>query len=776
MYKEKGRKRLKITAYAALFMALAAVVSWLAVPEPLVDDFAVSPTLLDRKGRLFHARLSADEEWLVPVPLPEMSPWLPKIAVAIEDKRFYRHWGVDLLALARAMRQNLTNFRVVSGASTISVQVVRLSAVKDRTLANKYVEFVQAFKLERRLDKNEILEIYLNRAPFGGNLRGVEAAARAYFDKSSKDLSLGESALLVALLRGPSIYRPDRKPEMARVRRDLILDRLQSQGLISREEAASAKMERVIGQKGFSRKSMPRRAWHLAEVILGEAGGSGSWRWGADGREYGLKTALDLDLQDRLEFRLRRGLGGFPERVTGAAVIMENANGGILAYVGNARWQDEDSDLHWVDCARALRSPGSTLKPFIYLEAFVRLGLTPTTMLADTPLNLDGQAPRNFDEYYCGPVSAETALSNSLNAPAVRVLRQLGQERALEVLERAGFTSLRNDRYFGDSLILGGCEVDMWQLLKAYGTLAALGLEVNPNWRLAPAAGGQPDGGGADRRRIFPAGAAWLINECLKDDGRLPPTLRLKRENSPVGEVAFKTGTSHGFRDAWLAAYTPRHTVVIWTGDPMGRPHQDLIALQALGPVLVPLIDDDLAVPIRWPNHPDEVEIYQACAVSGQPAGPYCPSGYPAFRLAAGARTKPCQIHILKGGQLETRWPIELRGFMTSSGGNNLRNFMARRLVNSVITSPVNGGLIILDEAGGALPLRCEGASGLVYWFVNEELYTVVPAGFTPVLSLTPGRQRVSMIDSEGRTAAVEFEVLASTERDKDENLPFLVF
>lgn len=768
---------IKIVKLAGCSLALIALVlglSWLLVPQPLVDDFAVSPTFLDKKGRLFHARLSADDEWLVPLPLAEMNPWLPKIAVAIEDKRFYRHHGLDFLALSRAIWQNLSNRRVISGASTITVQVVRLSAARERTLPYKYIEFIQAIKLEKLSDKNKILEIYLNRAPFGGNLRGVEAAARAYFDKSAKDLSLGESALLVALLRGPSVYRPDRNPEAARARRDIILDRLLAQGLINPAEATRAKAEAVIGRKGFSRKSMPRRAWHLAEIMLKDAGGPETWRWGTGGREYGLKTTLDIDLQDRLELRLSRGLADFPERVTAAAAIMDNRQGALLAYVGNARWVNEDSKLHWVDCARAFRSPGSALKPFIYLEAFSGAGLTPAAMLADTPLNLSGQAPRNFDEYYRGPVSAGTALSNSLNAPAVRVLRQLGQARALETLKRAGFNNLYGDRSYGDSLALGGCEANLWQILGAYGALAALGREVTPDWNFMRIE--EKKLSARPPRRLFPAGAAWLINECLKDDGRLPPALRLKRENSASGELAFKTGTSHGFRDAWLAAYNPRHTIAIWAGDPAGRPHPDLVALKALGPVLVALADDDLPPGGPWAKKPDDVEHYDACAISGQPAGPHCPASYPALRLREGAKTIPCGIHVLEAGRLVSRWPIELRGFMAASMGGSFRGGPAAHLSYPRIVSPVNGGTIIKDGEEGAVPLRCEGVSGLIYWFVDDEFFAAAPAGFTPMLPLSVGSYNVSMVDAKGRVATVVFSVQAAKERDPDGGLPLLNF
>lgn len=760
--------------------ALAAAVlmaSWLLIAAPKVDDFAVSPTLLDRQGRLYHARLSADQEWLLPVPLSEMGPWLPKVAVTIEDKRFERHAGVDFLALSRAAWQNIRHGRVISGASTITSQVVRISTDKDRSLFNKYVEFIQALKVERRLDKPQILEIYLNRAPFGGNLRGVEAAARVYFNKTARDLSLGESALLVALLRGPTLYRPDRNPALAAQRRDLILDRLAARGLISPAEAAAAKAEPVKGRQGEG-LGLPRQAWHLAELILAEVGGAEAWRWGGADRQYGLKTSLDLKSQDLLEMRFRLGLERFPERVTGAGAIMDNRSGEILAYVGNARWQPGGRQ-HWVDCARAFRSPGSTLKPFIYLSAFSDRGLTPASMLADTPLKLSGQAPRNFDEFYRGPVSAQTALADSLNAPAVRVLRLAGQTRIQEILRRAGFSHLgREGRYYGDALALGGCEVTLWQMLKAYGTLASSGTETKPTWRRdLPTVDSGPTDKDKRRKQVFSAGAAWLVNECLKDDSRLPINLRLSRENSFTGELAFKTGTSHGLRDAWLAAYTPARTIVLWAGDPAGSAHPDLVALRALGPVMVPLVND-LKIPANWPPRPEGLESYAACSVSGQPAGPHCPAHYPAYRLAAGARSHPCRIHILKGGRVMAQWPPELAGFMAAldEGADSRPGLNPDFRSGPVISSPLKNGTIILDETGGRIPLRSEGARGLVHWFVNDEFYRSAPAGFTPVLELSPGRHRISLVDADGRTAANEISVMYSQERDSDRHLPMLEF
>jgi penicillin-binding protein 1C len=758
---------------------LALVLGWALIAVPEVKNFAVSPTLLDRGQRLYHARLSADEEWLLPRPLSEMGPWLPKVAVSIEDKRFYEHEGVDFLALMRAVWQNVSHGRVISGASTITVQVVRLAKPQDRTLFNKYVEFIQALKLERHLSKNEVLEIYLNRAPFGGNLRGAESAARFYFDKNARDLSLGESALLVALLRGPSVYRPDRRPELARERRDLLLDRLAAKGVATPEEVAAAKAEPVTGRRG----SMPRQAWHLSEIILGSE--NEAWRWGQAGREYGLPTTLDMELQKFLEMRLRLGLETFPERIAGAGAVMDNASGGLLAYVGNSRWADSDAPegpvnlrrlglaatpgQPWVDCALARRSPGSTLKPFIYLAAFQHKGLTPASLLADTPLRLAGQAPRNFDKFYRGPVSAQVALADSLNAPAVRVLRLVGRVTALETLRLTGFKHLDDGRYYGDSLILGGCEVDMWQMLQAYGLLARQGTEVIPTW--------QPPIQARNLRptRVFSAGAAWLVNECLKDDSRLPAGPRLNQEHSAGVELAFKTGTSHGLRDVWLAAYTPAHTMVLWAGDPSGRAHPGLTAINVLGPVVVPLAAALKSAQV-WPGPPEEVEEFLACSVSGEPAGPHCPGRYQSFRLKSGARSHPCRVHVLQGGRVAAMWPPELAGFMAGLKPGSGPAPLARPADGPVITSPLPGGTIVLEEVGGRILLKCEGAQGMVHWYVDDEFYCSAPAGLTETLSVAPGRHKVTMMDSAGRTAGADFTVMYSQDRDQDSDLPILSF
>ena len=744
-----GKRLMRLFGAASLAGALILALGLALVNPPNPRDFQVSPMVLDRNGRPLHVALTSDDEWLMPESLADMGRWLPLGAVGVEDRRFFYHPGVDPLAVARAACQNLKNGRVVSGASTITVQLVRLSRPRPRTVASKLAEFLEAVRIDFSLSKDEILELYLNRAPFGGNLRGVGAASRAYFGKAPSDLSLGESATLVALLRGPTIYRPDRRPELARERRDFVLDLLFERGVISEAEVRSAKLESAGGE----RFPQPRGAPHAATRLLA-AESPARWRWGAAGYK-GLASTLEPDRQKFLEARLIKALADFPAEVTGAGLVMDNRDGSVLAHVGGAR---EGGAASFVDHANSRRSSGSTLKPFVYLAAFTESGLNPSSMLADTPLALGGSAPRNFDGGYRGPVSAGKALAGSLNAPAARVLRLAGARSAVSVMNRAGIR-IRADGDYGDSLVLGGAETTLSELVGAYGTLARGGELVAPVYsrddqryrikskrairanRNAPAGGNWPANGSA-----LPAldpGASWLVNQSLIDDGKLPPGL-------PSGSVAFKTGTSHGFRDAWLIAWTPDYTVGLWLGDSDGDPHKGLSGLSALGAAAVAVLSS-LGPPSPWPDPPDSLERYMACPISGEPASPDCPGHVWAWRLARDKRTIPCHLHVREGGRVVLRWPPELAGFMAGEASARAPE----------VVSPAPGTVFKLAPGADKIPLKSEGASGVVHWYLDSEHVATAKPGSTPLITLTAGEHQVTMLDGREREAASRFTVLS---------------
>lgn len=821
---------------AALLAALALAAFaflWRSAPDPLADVlfWPVSPVLLDRNGALIHARQSAAQEWCLPIPFEEMGDWLPKVLVAVEDKRFYSHSGVDPLALARAAYMNITRGRIVSGASTITSQLVRLSKPRPRTMEAKLLEFFGAWKLERRLSKKQILEHYLNRAPFGGPIRGVEAASRIYFGKRARQLSLGEASLLVGLLKGPTAYRPDRSPRAALKRRQQIIAAVAKQTGFPEELTAFALEEPLPRFK----PSMPSRAWHFAELAFATLPAEGGV----------VRSTLDMNAQNLLEHSLNEQLRELPQGVTGAGLVVDNRSASIIAYVGNARF-NLDAGAEWVDCANSPRSPGSTLKPFVYLAAMEAGAVIPATLLADTPLRLGGEAPRNFDRMYRGPVTAHTALAASLNTPAVRVMRAVGVRKALDFLRRAGFSCLnREDEDYGDSLVLGAGEVTLLELARAYAALANLGMDRPLLLRRAPpeaskkavgaAAGGmarepvplekyggsldldlaafKPEAGerlnealqwrkarflaksaaeplpsglaaipqqreAAEKgelpagRRLYGEGAAYLIAETLKDPSRLPFLAQLTqaRENAPV---AFKTGTSYGLRDAWTAAYSPTHTVVIWFGRADGGADPRLLGISLAAPVAVSMIsglDRSAGSAVAWYEAPPTVAKTRVCSLSGAAPSPFCPSTRLADHLPAVWRTVPCAMHVQRKGKSLVVWPPELEDF-------NRKRFSLDDLSRSVlITSPLPGARYLLAPGGRWQPiaLRAEGVTYPVHWYVNGKYYGEQERDDTPLYWLPPGGEhRLSLLDARERVGFADVTV-TDLAASMEEDLPLL--
>ena len=827
-----------------LWVALVVLVGgvYLAIPDPLqaVLHWPVSPVLLDSRGDVFHARLSGDDEWCMPLPLEEMGYWLPKVAVAVEDRRFYAHRGVDLPALCRAVLQNIHRGRVVSGASTITSQLVRISQPRPRTMATKVMEFLSAWKLETRLGKRQILELYLNRAPFGGPIRGVEAASRLYFGKRAKDLSLGEASLLIGMLKGPTALRPDKHPQRALQRRQAIITQVAEATAFSPELTALALKEPLP----VFRTAMPQKAWHFADLVVrtsfwtnhqeqrdqaGQAGqgskapyfdataspGAGpddaAWPVNRPGRMYSagiVHTTLDSSLQTTLETTLNRSLARLDPALTAAGIVVENATGAIRAYVGNARFSPQ-ADREWVDCAIAPRSPGSTLKPFIYLAALEKGLLVPESLLADTPLSFRGQAPRNFSRTYLGPVSTRFALAHSLNAPAVRVQRMIGVQAALRALRAAGFAQMRAEGTYGDSLVLGAGEVTLLELARAYTALASLGMDKPLVYAFAPDSGAKeapkgdrnpslgkkppkrlsrgnfwPSGLGSpvpatrpDASRLYSQPAAWLVADILGDATRLPFITQLTqaREERPI---AFKTGTSFGLRDAWCAAYFPGYTVVVWYGQARGGANSALVGISAAAPVALQLARTlageqsfeqgarRALAGKRWYEPPDGIIRVRVCALSGASPSAYCPNIIHSPAIEGVYRTTPCTLHALRDGKITILWPPELE------------DFAARRKAGTDmsrpphIVSPLPGVDYLLTPGVRNQPvlLHAEDVAYPVYWYSDGEFVGTQHGPQEPLYwPPTAGRHTLSLLDSQNKTASLTTTVI-DLARQAEEN------
>jgi penicillin-binding protein 1C len=510
--------------------------------------------------------------------------------------------------------------------------------------------------------------------------------------------------------------------------------------VISRKDAFNAKLEHVTE----TRTPRPQNNRQL-QALLAKDSGSPYWTLGGDGRN-GLITTIDPLIQEELDENLKRALAIYPREVTAAGIVMDNRGGEILAYNGNAR---KLGTHPYVDCARARRSPGSALKPFIYLEAYAKSLLTPSSLLADTPDGLMGLAPRNFTGIYRGPVSAKTALSDSLNVPAVRVFRLIGESAAKAFLNSFGFT-LSLSRDYGDSLVLGGTEVSLLELVRAYGTLSRGGVDLAPSFL---------HGEKGEGKVLASEAAVWLLNYSLMDDSRLP--LSLQGEGRP-----FKTGTSHGLRDAWFVMYSPRYTVALWMGDPAGRGHAELSGAKALSMAAVEItraLNDHEE--FRRPE--SGLREYLACPVSGEPVGPHCPGAVHAYALDSGFKTRQCRLHQREWGKTVLNWPFELRAFMNRMRGGPLPVFSPQ------IISPLPGGVFIRTDRSTHIPLKAEGAISPVYWYVDRKFYTRED-GSTPAWPLEPGPHEVSFIDANNRSGGVAFAVrVLSTSEQEIEALEF---
>ena len=736
--------------YGALFIFLAAFVTMTAMfPFSKVLFWPVSTVVTDRNGVFMYGELSSCEEWSLPVPIDDMGRWMPVVAVALEDKRFYTHNGVDAMALVRALWQNSKADKTVSGGSTITSQVIRISIDRKRTYANKILEFYQAMQLEQILSKRGILELYLNRASFGGNIRGVEAASLAWFNKSARDMSLAESVLLAGILRGPSFYRPDRHPKRAKELRDRLLDILAEQGTVTKEEAQRAKNEPLPKEK-LPIPSLYRQA---SQQVIKNCG-----TFDIRDRFGRIRSTIDTNIEQMLLSELSKAIKIFPSTVTAAAVMLENNSGAVAGYIGNVR-EGTECDASWVDCADSYRSPGSALKPFIYALAFDLGRITPETMLEDSPLSMQGYAPRNFDRHYRGPVSVRAALADSLNVPAVRILRRVSGRRVINLYRHLGFENFKKDAdWYGDSIALGGCEVTPLELAMAYRLLTQNGFSSNLTWLY--------EGKSERKARVLSHAACFLTLDILKDTDRLSALYREVLGNDDM-KIAFKTGTSYGMRDSWTAAVTKKYTLVIWIGDPSGKPHMQMAGARAAAPAAIRIMRRLTAGDTGWFEKPSSVKKRGVCALSGLPRNRFCPNEITDFYIDGVSTVESCHLHVMEDGKLLIKWPPELEGFFSGASGSS---FAAHEIA---IVSPKNGAVYILDKEHTKLPLAAEGGQNTLYWFIDGEMLTSSDRSTPSFWKLQKGTHVVSVSDEEGSTASCTIKV-----KDKEEDeelLPLLL-
>ena len=543
-------------------------------PAPLGKNLEYSHVVLDREGRLLRAYATTEGRWRLPVSERDVDPRFLKLLFTYEDKRFREHHGIDPLSMGRAAVQLVSRGQIISGGSTISMQVARLLEPRERrSLGAKMRQIVRALELERALGKDGVLALYLALAPYGGNLEGVRAASLAYFGKEPRKLSLAEAALLVALPQSPELRRPDRFPAAARAARDRVLDRAALAGLMPRDEIARAKTQPVPHE----RKPLPALAPHSADqVVLLEP----------DRREH--RITLDLFLQKNLQELAHERAQALGPDISVAILAVDNVTGEVRARVASADYFDLRR-AGQVDMTQALRSPGSTLKPFIYGLGFEDGVIHPDTLIDDRPSRYGGYVPENFDLTFQGVVTVRRALQLSLNVPAVAVLNRIGVSRLGARLSQAGAVLiLPKGEAPGLAMGLGGVGVRLGDLVMLYASLARQGEALALTERQQ-----------ADLRmphRLLDPVAAWYVGNILL--GAPPP------DNALSGRIAFKTGTSYGYRDAWAIGFDGRMTVGVWVGRPDGAPVPGLVGRASAAPILFEAFARSGAAPAALPRAP----------------------------------------------------------------------------------------------------------------------------------------------------------------------------
>ncbi|WP_298496907.1 penicillin-binding protein 1C [uncultured Maritimibacter sp.] len=528
---------------------------WVAATELPPLTVETSAEVTDRNGRLLRAYTVADGRWRLGVGDSRVDPMFTALLVAYEDKRFYRHHGVDGVALTRAIGQALRHGEVVSGASTLTMQVARL--LEDGptgTVAGKLRQTRVALALERRLTKDQILALYYDRAPYGGNTEGLRAATRTWFGKEPSRLTPAEAALLVALPQSPETRRPDRHPGAAAVARERVIARGLASGVLSDDLAETARADPLPRR----RRDMPALAAHLADRMLREGAGP-----------EGYVTTLDADLQARLEALAARAVSDQgSKRLSIAMVVADHATGEVLASIGSAGYDADRAGF--VDMTTAHRSPGSTLKPLVYAMAFDDGLAHPETMIDDSPVRFGSYAPQNFDGQYRGEVTVAEALRLSLNIPVVALASEVGPARILTALRQSGADPRLPGGVPGLAIVLGGVGVTPEGLTSLYAMLANGGTTTSLVHR--------PDDPRAVPRRIVSPEAAWQVGQILST---VPPP-----PNAARVHLSYKTGTSYGHRDTWAVGFDGRYVVTVWLGRPDGTPVPGAFGAEVAAPIL----------------------------------------------------------------------------------------------------------------------------------------------------------------------------------------------
>lgn len=708
------RKYLLIAAGSLLLL-------WLfCLPRNLFKGTPYSTVVVDRDGQLLGARIAADGQWRFP-PTETVPEKYATALIQFEDRGFRHHPGVSIKAIGRAIVQNIKGGHTVSGASTLSMQVIRLSRQRERTVWQKLTEMFMATRLETRYSKDEILALYASHAPFGGNVVGLEAAAWRYLGRDASDLSWAEAATFAVLPNAPSSINLSQNRPALLEKRNRLLKRLKDRRFIDEYTYESALEEPLIGEL----HPLPSYCPHLVE------------EYNVTSRGKTVRTGIMLNLQRRVEESLKRWREDLAESGINdlCAIITDVRSGETIAYCGNADIEVKRPGA-WVDIARSPRSTGSILKPLLYCAALQEGVILPSSLLPDVPTNFGGFSPKNFDLGYDGAVPTDEALARSLNIPNVWLLKQFGTARFVTTLKEMGISTLnRKPEEYGLSLILGGSEACLKDVVGAYAKKA---------------------------RNVDMA--TWYMLEAMAEVGR-PDQMNWRRVSS-LRKVAWKTGTSYGSRDAWAVGITPDYVVGVWAGNAEGNSAPGLTGALTAGPVMFDLFN--LLPATGWFEEPEDYIEVDVCPESGYLAGRDCPKKVKMKVPAGGKDARQCPWHReIKMEKWFVLPPLMEKYYRIKH--QEYRPVPREENADTEVMSfayPCDGAVLSpAKQMDGTSPgVRCEIVhtrnDAVVYWHLDNEYLGETANIHTMVIDLPSGFHRLTAVDDEGNKKEVMVKIL----------------
>ena len=774
-------------------VVLASLLIWfcLSLPKKLFNT-PTSYVIEDANGNLLNATIASDGQWRFPYNKNVPQKFIDCITT-FEDKRFFKHPGVDPIAIGRALVKDIKNREAGQGGSTLSMQVIRLSKRDDkRSIWNKIKESILAVRLECRYSKKDILALYASNAPFGSNVVGLDAAAWRYFGRSADKLSWGEMAALAVLPNAPSLVHPGKNRNILFKKRNALLEKLLATGKIDKSTCELAKLELLPGEP----LPLPQYASHLLQRFI------------KDNKifkaETKIKTTLDAALQKNVSAIVQQHRSVLKGNGinNACALVLDVETGNVLAYVGNIADPNHKEMEADVDVIAAPRSPGSALKPVLYAAMLSDGLILPNSIIPDIPMQIGSYTPKNFDLGYDGAVPANRALARSLNIPAVKLLQQYKYQRFYETLQQCGITTLnRSADTYGLSLILGGCEVTMWDLAGVYASMArTLNHQTRNHGRLDPNdfhppnyIAGQKTFNDQPSTLNIPLDATsiWFTFQAMQEVMR-PGEEGLWQQFTSSQKIAWKTGTSFGFRDGWAIGITPKNVVAVWTGNTDGEGRPGLIGVQTAGPILFDIFR--LLPNVSWfPKPTYNFSYVPVCRLSGYRANIDCPDVDTLFMPPNGTKVPLCTyhkiIHLDATGNFRVTEDCESPSAMQHKSWFILTPAMEyyykQRNADYKTLPPFKPGCAFAEtgkvieiiypqpDAKIYVPLEISGEKGKtvftaahrrsgakIFWSLDDEFVGTTQNFHQIALNPAPGKHIITLVDENGVSVSRQFEIL----------------